>query len=172
MRQTMYKVSRLTLESSFPIESLGFCTDSLWWRWVYITFDSSWSNLKQWVSLNNRRGACPEQRPPQLLVQLSEFVLCCSSSSSTHWHKLVPYRIIWATHFPQTSLKTVIRQNTSSWQLLNNESLLMGFRTKAMHGKGHIKQVVSGKAIMHEEWEVKKKSLPGFIAVKLYHVAV
>lgn len=56
VRLTMLKVTRLTLKSSFPIESFGLCAGSPWWRWGYITFDSSWSRLKQWVSLNNRRG--------------------------------------------------------------------------------------------------------------------
>lgn len=107
MRQTMYKVSRLTPESSFPIESLGFYTGSLWWRWGYITFDSSWTRLKQWVSLNNRRGLSRPEAP-QLLVQLSEFVSCCSSSCCAHWHKILSHYLphAFSLNFQKNSDKT------------------------------------------------------------------
>lgn len=79
----------LILKSNFLIESLELNIDSLWWRWFYITFHSSWSRLKQWVSLNNRRSLSSVEAP-QLLVQLSQFVLSSSLSSCAHWHKLIP----------------------------------------------------------------------------------
>lgn len=115
---------RLFNQSNSSLKSLGISTGSLWWRWGCITFGSSWSSLKQWVSLNNRQ-CLSSREPPQLLVQLSEFVLCYSLSSCAHWYEIKPYHPIWPKHFPYITfnIKTVIRQNTSSRQLLNNESL-------------------------------------------------
>lgn len=37
---------------------------------------------------------------PRRLVQLSEFILCCSSSSFHHWNEPIPHCIMWPRHFP------------------------------------------------------------------------
>lgn len=164
--QTMWIVTRLTLESNFPTESLVFCIGSLWWRWGYITFDSSWTTFKQWVSLNNRRGLSSTEAP-QLLFQLSESVLSRSSSSCTHWHELIPYCVIWPTHFPpnfhENSDKTKHLQLAVVEQLksvggLRRATCLMQGRTTAEHRKGRIKQGMSGKAIMYDGADVKKQN--------------
>lgn len=128
----------------------------LWWSWGYITFDSSWSGLKQWVSLNNRRdlsskeappasGPAVRVHPPPLLVSL---------------HSLASLN----TAFPNSSMKTLMGQNTSSCQLLTNKRLLRGLRrdtcptqerAAAVYSvKGKLNNVVQEKQQCTKEEEV------------------
>lgn len=130
----MRKVARLILESNFLLWFFGDL-HWLWWRWSYITFGSSWSRLKQWVSLNNRRDLSSGDAPPQLLLQLSELVLYYSSSSHAQWHEIKPYHGIRRPFFLKLPQKHWYENTASSWQLLNNESPfggLGGFKGRHM----------------------------------------
>lgn len=118
----MQKVAQLILESNFLLWFFGDL-HWLWWRWGYITFGSSWSRLKQWVSLNNRRDlSSVDAPPPQILLQLSELVLYYSSSSHAHWHEIKPYHGIRRPFSLKLPQKHCYENTASSWQLLNNES--------------------------------------------------
>lgn len=111
----------------FSVQSLEFCTHSLWWRWGNITFDGSWSRLKQWVSLNNRRVAYPQRRGPEASGPAVRvyLVLLLVFLSSLEWANTPLHYVTQALslNFSEESDKAKYQHAKELWQFMEQVTL-------------------------------------------------